>query len=477
MTTRRAFLRTVAGAGVAAPAGIGNIHANEARPNILLITADDLNWSTVGAFGGSVPGITPNIDRLAREGIRFDHAHVTSAVCQPSRSVLMTGRYPHRNGAEGFQPIHDSTPTLQEQLQKAGYHKGILSKTPHLVPYEKYHWDYRVDQKDLGMGRAPSMYGDHTRSFLKQASDAGKPFFLMANSDDPHRPYAGSEQEFAKWKKHLPYSRQITVREAILPGCLPDLPDVLTELGQYYTSAHRCDETVGEVLRALDDSGLAGNTLVMFLSDNGMALPFAKTNCYLNSTRTPWIVRWPGRVKPGSIDTEHMISGIDYTPTILDAIGLPQISGVDGSSFLPLVEGKKQSGRDRVFTVFHETSAFRRYEMRCVQTRQGGYIYNAWANGRTVFKNESQSGLTFNAMKRAAKTNPRIAERVELFVHRLPEEYYDFQNDPDGLRNLIDDPAFQPRIQEARREMLAWMKETGDRVAVQYEAYLTTLRQ
>ena len=171
-----------------------------------------------------------------------------------------------------------------------------------------------------------------------------------------------------------------------------------------------------------------------------------------------------------------MISGIDYTPTILDATGLPELDGVDGSSFLPLLEGGTQPGRDRVFTVFHETSGHRRYEMRCVQTREGGYIYNAWANGHTIFKNESQAGLTFNAMKRAAESNQAIADRVELFVHRMPEEYYDFQNDPSGLKNLIDDPAFQPRIKEARKELLAWMKETGDHVAVQYEAYLSAAR-
>ena len=285
MTSRRTFLHAAAGAALTTSAGFTNAPGSDSRPNILLITADDLNWSTVGAFGGKVSGITPNIDRLAAEGLRFEHAHVTAAVCQPSRSTLMTGRYPHRHGAEGFQPINDSTPTLQEQLHRAGYHQGILSKTHHLVPHERFHWDYRVDQQDLGWGRVPPMYGEHARTFMKQASEAGKPFFLMANSDDPHRPYAGGDDEFKKWKKHMPVSRTITAAEAELPGCLPDLPDVLTELGQYYTSAHRCDETVGEVLRALDDSGMADSTLVMFLSDNGMALPFAKTNCYLNSTR------------------------------------------------------------------------------------------------------------------------------------------------------------------------------------------------
>src|SRR5512142_2767113 len=110
MSTRRAFLSHAMAAPFAFTA------APARRPNILLITADDMNWDTPGCFGGSVPGITPNIDRLASQGMRFERAHVTVAVCQPSRSALMTGRYPYRNGAEGFGPIRTDVPTLQEQL-------------------------------------------------------------------------------------------------------------------------------------------------------------------------------------------------------------------------------------------------------------------------------------------------------------------------------------------------------------------------
>ena len=114
-------------------------------------------------------------------------------------------------------------------------------------------------------------------------------------------------------------------------------------MAQYYSSAHRCDETVGEVLRALKESGLEDSTLVMFLSDNGISMPFAKSNCYLTSTRTPWLVRWPGKVKPGVVDTEHFISGIDFMPTILEAAGLPAPAGMDGRSFLPLLTGRRPS--------------------------------------------------------------------------------------------------------------------------------------
>jgi len=187
----------------------------------------------------------------------------------------------------------------------------------------------------------------------------------------------------------------------------------------------------------------------MFLSDNGMAFPFSKTNCYLNSTRTPWIVTWPGRVKPGVVDTEHFISGIDYMATVLDAVDLPRPGGMDGFSFLPVLGGQSQTGRDKVFTEFHQTSARRRYPMRCVQDRRFGYLFNPWSDGQRVFRNESQSGLTFKAMQAAAEDDDAIEKRVALFLYRVVEEFYDLENDPDAVERL-------------RRALAERMKSTGD---------------
>ncbi len=472
---RRDFLKkcgAIAAGGFVLSNRTLEIGTGDRRPNILFITADDMNYDSVGVYGCSISDVTPNIDRLANEGMRFTHAHVTIAVCQPCRSVLMTGRYPHRNGAEGFEPINRDVPTLQEQLRPAGYINGIMAKNSHLVPREKFCWDYYITASDLGKGRDPALYYQYAKKFFEDAKAASKPFYLMANSQDPHRPFAGSQQEQNKWETHTPYSRKITREEAEIPGFLPEIPDVRQEVSEYFTSVHRCDEVVGSVLRALKDTGFEDSTLVMFLSDHGMAFPFAKTNCYLNSTKTPWIVRWPGVVKPGTIDTDHFISGIDYMPTILEAAGLPQVAGMDGTSFLPLLTGQKQRSRDKVFTVFHETSAKRRYEMRCVQNKTYGYIYNAWSDGQMVFKNESQSGLTMNAMEQAAKTDPYIAGRVQLFLYRVPEELYNFTEDPDALQNLVGDPTYKEQLNLMRQELLVWMGRAKDPLASSFREFI-----
>ena len=454
------------------------------RLNFLFITADDMNGDTPGAFGGKILDITPNLDRLASQGMRFKQAHVTVAVCQPSRECLMTGRYPHRNGATGFYPVRADVPTLQEQLKAAGYHLGILGKVSHLRPAEKFPWDFQHDANELGQGRDPARYYAFTKEFFRQARAAGKPFFLMANSHDPHRPWAGSEQENDRAQnprkkkraanaadddsegvgtgRYPAPNRTYQPNEISVPGFLPDLTDVRKEMAQYYSSAHRCDQTIGEVLRALQEAGLEETTLVMFVSDNGISMPFAKSNCYLTSTHTPWIVRWPGQSKPGTVDDRHFISGIDFMPTILDAAGLTPPAGMDGRSFLPLLTGGTQDGRERVFTCYNETSGRRPFPMRCLQTRRFGYIFNGWSDGKTTYRAESMNGLTFKAMQSAAGAQPPVAARVEMLLHRVPEEFYDFASDPSALHNLIAVPKWQAEIQRSRAEMLAWMEQTQD---------------
>jgi N-sulfoglucosamine sulfohydrolase len=318
-----------------------------ARPNVLFLTVDDMHGDSVGAFGCPIPGITPHIDRLAADGLRFRRGHVTIAICMPTRAVWMTGRYPHRSGALGFDNIRPDVPTVVEALKVAGYRTGLFAKEPHVVPSRHAAFDVLVKASELREGRDPAGYGAKAAAFFAQAKAEGKPFFLMANAQDPHRPFAKETDDVR---------RVIKPAEAVVPGFLPDLPDIRTELAQYFTSVHRADEVVGAVLAALDVAGLRESTLVLFLSDHGMSFPFSKTNCWVDSTRTPWIVRWPGVVKAGAEDVEHFVSGIDVAPTILEAAGLPSLEGADGRSIVPILKGGRQEGRERVYTHLNTTS-------------------------------------------------------------------------------------------------------------------------
>ncbi|MDI6827945.1 MAG: sulfatase, partial [Armatimonadota bacterium] len=309
--TRRDFLAGLGASAAMAFVPTAFAENNNKRLNVLLITADDMNFDSLGVAGCKVPDITPNLDSLASQGIRFTQAHVTSAICQPSRSALMTGRYPHRNGALGFQPINENVPTLQESLRKAGYFIGIMAKVEHLMPKWKFCWDVEVNAGELGGGRNPKAYYEKSKAFFEQAKAAGKPFFLMANSTDPHRPFPSPDLRQNKAEiANSNISRIYKPEEITVPPFLPDrLHDVRKELAQYYTAVHRCDETVGQILQALRETGFEENTIVFFLSDNGISEPFAKTNCYYTSTATPLIIRWHGKVKPGTINNRDLVSG------------------------------------------------------------------------------------------------------------------------------------------------------------------------
>lgn len=439
-----------------------------AAPNVLLITADDLNYNSLGVYGSKVENISPNLDQLAQEGVRFDHAHVTIAVCQPSRSVWMTGRYPINSGGEAFHKLtKPNVPILPDVLRKNGYNVGILGKYGHSTPYKEFLWDMEFDMFDLGAGRSPKKYAEKAKEFVEKAKAEKKPFFLMANSHDPHRPFYGNDPE--KWyAKEGPKSgaekpsKVYHPEQVRVPGFLPDIPKVRLEVSEYFASVKRLDDTVGALLKVIEDAGEKDNTLVLFLSDNGMALPFAKTNCYLNSTKTPLIVRWPAKVKGEQVEAQQMVSGIDMAPTIYDAAGVELPEGMDGKSFLPILEGELQEGRNRVYTQFYQTSARKDFQMRAVQSQKYGYIYNAWANDETRFRNESMFGRTFKAMKEAGAENEEIGQRAEFFQLRTLEEFYDFENDTNALKNLINDPAHADQVAAFRKELEQWMISNKD---------------
>ena len=433
--------------------------------NILFFTADDLNCDSVGCFGGKVPGLTPNLDAFASEGMRFENAHITVAICQPSRGVLATGLYGHNSGIMGFMHTDRDIPTIMQTLRDAGYLTGVLGKVNHSTPKADYKWDFVHDRNELGNGRDPDLYYTYCKDFLARCRHENKPFYLMVNSHDPHRPYHIPRKPIKGAKEP---SKTYNPDEVAVPGFVPDLPDVCKELSYYLNSVRRLDDTFGKTMQALKESGFDKNTLVIFLSDNGIAIPFAKCNTYLASTRTPWIVRWPGVVKEGTVDSRHFISGIDFFPTVLEAVDLPIPKGLDGFSFLPLLKGRKQSGRDKIFTQIDMKAGGDAVPMRCVQDKRFGYIFNPWADGKFWYRNNNE-GLTMKAMIEAAQTDPYIAQRVKMFRYRSAEEFYDLKNDPDCLNNLVDKAGFENELKKMQRQLNDWMKQTGDPLLQAFE--------
>lgn len=428
------------------------------RPNILLFTADDLHAESLGVYGGKPLDLTPNLDAFAAESMLFNRAHVNAAICAPCRAIIATGRYSHRSGAMGFMPAREDVPDIVTTLKAGGYRAGILGKVGHSTPKTSMKWDFEVDQGGLGNGRDPAMYARQCETFFQQCKEEGKPFYFMVNSHDPHRPYCDPEKLLRG--AAMP-SRVYDPAEVDVPGFLPDLPGVRKELAQYLNSTRRLDDTFGSVMQALEDSGFAGNTLVLFITDNGIAVPFAKCNAWFHSTRSPLLARWPGTIEAGARDGEHFVSVVDFFPTFLEVTGVQGPAGLDGRSFLPLLKGGQQDQRDFVYTQIDSKAGGAAVPMRAVQNAKYGYIYNPFSDGEYYYRNNNE-GATMAAMNKAAKSDPAIAARVDVFRYRVPEEFYDLEADPNCLVNLIDEPGLESVIQSFQIKLVAQMEKTDD---------------
>jgi N-sulfoglucosamine sulfohydrolase len=432
--------------------------AEQKRLNVLLFTADDLHAGSLQTYGGKVEGLTPNLDRFAKEGMVFGRAHVNVAICAPCRAVIATGLLSHNSGALGFMPARPGTPTIVSVLQGSGYRCGILGKVGHSTPVAGTKWDFSFDQKELGNGRSPTIYYNRAKEFMARCKKENKPFYFMVNSHDPHRPYCNPN----KLTKGAEAPSKIYKPEDVeVLGFVPDLPGVRAELAMYQNSTRRLDDTFGKVMQALEESGLADQTLVVFMTDNGIAIPFAKCNAWFHATRSPMIFRLPGVAKPGVRDDTNFISAVDLMPTFLELTGVKGPAKLDGRSVLPLVKGGAQDNRDHVFTQIDKKAGNDAVPMRCVQNAKFGYIYNPFSDGKHRYRNNNE-GLTMQAMEQAAKSDPKIAARVQLFRYRVPEEFYNLEKDPSCLNNLIAQPEHQAVISEMRRKLEDWMVTTSD---------------
>jgi len=438
----------------------GMTYQVESAPlNVLLFTADDLHRDSLGCYGSPVEGITPNLDRFAREGMRFDNAHVNTAICEPSRKILASGLYGFNSGSMGFMKVREDVPTIHEALGEAGYLTGVIGKMRHSTPKVSYEWDYAFGRADMGDGRNPTIYYERSRAFFEMCKEAGKPFYFMANSEDPHLPWY--DPEIGPVRGAEVPTRLYSPDEFPVPEHLPDIPGVRKALANYHNSTKRMDDVFGRVMQALDESGMRENTLIVYLSDNGIATPFSKCNTFLASTRTPFLVQWPGVVKPGSIN-DSLISSVDFAPTILEAVGLPALPQVDGQSLVSLLKDPtRDSGKEIVFTQVDSKVDGAAIPMRCVQNKKFGYIYNMWHRDDYYYRNNNEVDV-MKAMEEAAENNPAIKARIMHYRYRSLEELYDLENDPGCLVNLADSPEYRSTLESMRSTMEMRMEASGD---------------
>jgi N-sulfoglucosamine sulfohydrolase len=434
--------------------------------NLLIITADDMNADSPGWMGNKLRP-TPNLDAFAAKSHRFVNHHVTAPICQPSRQALLTGRVPHRSGGLGFNPINPDVPTLVTLLAARGYFTAAINKVPHMAPRKAFAWDLTLSNS----GRSPAKIREQFAQCLRAAAGAKKPFFINVNITDPHRPFPGAATEKKLVAKEpvapvKPYRPE----DVVVPSFLEDIPGVRREVAQYLTAVRRFDESFGEVLAELAAAGHLEDTVIVFLSDHGMSFPFSKATVYRNGTWSPVLLSWPGMPRPAV--HEEMVSSVDLMPTVLELLGVAAPTGMDGRSWLPLLRGERQEGRDHVVTHVNTVASGKSFAQRCVRTKTHSLLFHAWADGTTRFRVEAMSGLSYNALAEAARTDARIKARVEQYVVGTPLSFFDLAKDPDERTNLLDDPNYRKELDRLSDLLLRHLERTEDPQLANFRAAL-----
>ena len=467
---RRTFFRNCAAGAVGVKSGFGAAlgaaasewatKKTQQQRNVLLLISDDQGLDECGCYGNDKIQ-TPNLDKLASEGVRFTSAFATCATCSGSRSVILTGLFNHCNGQYGHEHAYhhfrlfDWAKPLPALLKDKGYVTGVVGKL-HVGPQEAFGFDFVAPGRELWGNRNVFQMAKYAGEFFSR--DRTKPFFLLVGYSDPHRAAKGfaNDREYPGIKKitHAP-------SDVAVPYFLPDCEEVRAELADQYEAVSRMDQGIGLVLEELKKSGRYDDTLILYISDNGIPFPGAKTTLYDPGVHLPMIVKSPTVTKEGLVN-EAMVSYTDIAPTILDwtQTALPTYP-LHGKSFLGILGERNPAGWDKVFLshTFHEITMY--YPTRGIRTRQFKYLNNLFPELEFPPASDLYASASWQAILR--REDGMMGKRgVKQYLHRDREELFDLSKDPHELENVAGNASYAAALDEVRGEVLSFRRETKD---------------
>ena len=450
---------------------VASLHA---KPNIFIAISDDQSWLHASAYGSKMVS-TPNFDRVAQEGVLFTHAFAPSPGCSPSRAAFLTGRHTwqleHAGTHASF--FHPKYVTFPDQLAAAGYAVGHVGKG-----WGPGNWKKLGRANNPAGPKMPGKYVEGFEHFLSNVRQADQPFCFWFGSSDPHRVF----EEGAGLRKGK------RLEDAEVPSFLPDTPEIRKDLLDYAFEIERFDEDLGKMLAIMEEAGELENTLVIVTSDNGMAFPRAKANCYEHGIRMPLAVQWAKEV-PGKRTIADLVDLTDLAATIYEAteVAPPASSPLTGASLLASLRSTKQGlvnpERTAVYSARERHSSSRYnslgYPQRSLRTRDYLYIHNfapeRWPAGPSqkyarpgVLGPEHGGYHDIDACPTldyliAKRDDPAMATFLQLAVALRPEsELYAIKEDPGCLKNLAEDPAYKETTTQLRDQLLSYLKKTGD---------------
>ncbi len=463
--------------------------ADSSQPNVLLILSDDHSVPHISCYDDQNTtkfDITPNLQKFAEQGMRFDRAYTTAPQCAPSRISIFACRSPVGLGVTRFaQPAQANVPFFTDVLRSEGYWVGLDGRHQHLDGRirEAEHIDTAL--RTAGMQNLEERF-DH---FVRSAGTKGdqldqvgqridtaldtvpenKPFFLYFGFNQPHRKFSATYDG-------------INPDELRLPPDWPDLPEVRVDYARYLASVRELDQGFGQIMQLLIDRGIEDNTLVLFMGDNGEALLRGKGTLYDRGTHVPLLIRWPGHVQPHS-KSSALICGTDLGPTILEACGMKPTRGMTGQSFLGELTGKKPAGRRYVFAErgWHFGPITRTDGLdlsRSITSIRYRFIYNALPDrGYTPVDMANKDAWKAIQQAHAAGQLSPLHQRLYFEKPRPMTELYDLKNDPLELRNLAGNMSTREIEDTLRKTLEGWMIHESDFLPLPTHALETTRKK
>jgi N-sulfoglucosamine sulfohydrolase len=424
------------------------------RPNIVWISNEDMS-PHLGSYGDAMAR-TPVLDRLAKESMRFTHAFTTAPVCAPSRAAIITGMYQTAIGAQHMRTTEDRVPELPgpylavppfyvkafpEYLRAAGYYTSNRAKTDYQFGVPFTIWD------DLGQ-----------TAHWRNRPDKSQPFFAVFNIEVTHESQIFPSSPARKGKALVTDPLEVKV-----PPYYPDTPLVRRELARMYDNIADMDTRVGELLKQLEDDGLAESTIVFYWSDHGDGVPRAKRSLYDSGLRVPLMIRWPKGLNPpfapGAVNSQ-LVSFIDLAPTVLALAGLDVPAHMQGR----VLVGPKASAEPEFVFAARDRMDIEYDMMRSARDKRYLYIRNFSPElpyvGFIIYRNQSdimQEWLRLQAERKL--TGPAA---LWMRTQRPPEELYDTSADPHQITNLAGDPGQRARLDQMRRAVEGWMTRIND---------------
>tara|TARA_B100000902_G_scaffold149548_1_gene146092 strand:- start:115 stop:1521 length:1407 start_codon:yes stop_codon:yes gene_type:complete len=432
----------------------------QSPPNVLIIMADDCTFNDLPAYGGQ-NAKTPHIDKLAREGLLFRRAYLSEAMCQPCRAELFSGQYPTRNGcAWNHSASRNSVTSMPHHLGPLGYRVGLAGKV-HVKPKKVFPFE-EIDGFDSNCVRNPTR--PHQLSGISEfiRRDQKKPFCLVVALVEPHVPWVMGD------------ASQYPPATIKLPPNIADTPRTRQDFSAYLAEITYMDGQVGEILKVLEGSGKANDTLVLFTSEQGSQFPGCKWTNWDTGIHTGLIARWPEKIEGGRT-TDAVVQYADILPTLLTLAGGDcDEKPYDGRSFAGVLRGEETSHRQYAYGLHNNIPEGPRYPVRTVTDGEWRYIRNLLPEEIYIEKHLmgiKGTGALNNpywaTWVRDSWNNPHTYKVVRRYMRRPAEQLYHTAEDPYEMSNLAGTPEFSGVQKKLSMELDRWMKRQGDPGAAQ----------